>query len=261
MVETQNELQTAEARTKLNDSTFLQGKVNELEKDLEKARECWREEFDKRKELKKELNSLGQGTGFIDVEKLRKDINKLELEIYNTRETIRTKTEALENEKAIDNAGLQEVRNNLRNLKIECEDKYKKEKKRLDNKLKTKRHNLIIDETMREQEDMNKGDWKDHVNKVLTKADENAIPLKLEELHQEHEKKIQEKENIIQEMQDAITTKYSACEEEIRKLKQTVEQKKITLHNLEMGRENRLEFAGINHEIRIFQEGTKIEGK
>lgn len=217
---------------------------NEIKEDLTVARHSWREEFDKRKAVEKELNGLGKGTSFIDVEKLRTDINTLELQIYHTKESIRHKTESMQEARARDNSELQTKIEDLRGLKKQCEQEYKNRKKELDNELKQEQHRLSIDETEREKADMNKGDWKEHVKKVLTKQLQDAIPLKLEALHEKQESNIRKLEAQIQEKEEAILVKYGAMEEKIRKLKDTVEKKKIKLHDLEMARENRIKFTG-----------------
>ena len=85
---------------KTNDLTFLQGKVNDLQKDLEEARQCWREEFDKRKAIEKELNTLGQGTGFLDVEKLSEDLYTAEKCEYTRQEKITALNDELYRAKA-----------------------------------------------------------------------------------------------------------------------------------------------------------------
>jgi chromosome segregation ATPase len=236
-----------------NDLTFLQGKVNDLKKDLNEARRCWREEYDKRKAVEKELKGLGKGTSFLDVEKLRTDINTLELQIYHTKESIRHKTESMQEARARDNSELQEKRENLRTLKKQCEDQLKQYKKSQLDALKQKRHEMTINEELREEANMNKTDWKEEV-KARTKPDEDRIPQKVEELRQEQEKNIGRFEQEIQEQQDDIDQKYGTIEEEIRKLKDTVEKKKIKLHDLEMARENRLEYNVKVEEKRIICE-------
>ncbi|OPY24982.1 MAG: hypothetical protein A4E26_00060 [Methanobacterium sp. PtaU1.Bin097] len=242
MVETQNELQTAEAETKLNDLTFLQGKVNELEKDLKEARRCWREEFDKRKATEKKLNSLGQGTTFKDIEKLREDITTKKRLIYETHELIRTKKESLETERGIDNSKVLEEREGLRTLKSQCEQAFKARKKELDDKLKEIRHDLEVNnEDERKELGMTKPQWKEDV-KLRTREVEDEFNQELADLKAQQENNIGKMENNIQELQDAITTKYGQCEEEIRKLRQSVEQMKIRLSDLEMARINRIAY-------------------
>lgn len=240
-----------------NDLTFLQGKVNDLKKDLNEARRCWREEYDKRKAVEKELKGLGKGTSFLDVEKLRTDINTLELQIYHTKESIRHKTESMQEARARDNSELQEKRENLRTLKKQCEDQLKQYKKSQLDALKQKRHEMTINEELREEANMNKTDWKEEV-KARTKPDEDRIPQKVEELRQEQEKNIGRFEQEIQEQQDDIDQKYGTIEEEIRKLKDTVEKKKIKLHDLEMARINRLAYIHVN-EICEWKSEEKIE--
>jgi hypothetical protein len=245
----------AESIKKLNEQ------IATLEADLKTAWVEWREEFDKRKAVEKELNGLGEGTDFMAVEKLRKDINTLELEIFNTRETIREKTESMQEAKGIDNSELGEKRDGLRTLKQQCEQEYKNRKKELDNELKQEQHRLSIDETAREKADMNKGDWKEHVKKVLTKQLQDAIPLKLEALHEKQQRNIEKMELQIQEKEEAILLKYGACEEEIRKQKTNVDKMKITLHDLEMARENRIEFADINYEESLSCDCDTVEAE
>lgn len=287
MVETQNELQTAEAETQ-NKSienrgltvdefivvdelpleeedkiiiTTLLGEYKKMEADLNKALECWREEFDKRKAAEQELNSLGQGTSFLDVEKLRKDITCKKREIYNTLETIRGKKDSLETERGIDNSKLQEKRDELRTIKKQCEDQLKEYKKIQLDALKQKRHKMTIDEDLRKEANMNKTDWKEEV-KARTKTIEDIIPKKVEELRLEQEKNIGRFEQEIADLQAEIDQKYGACEEKIRELQRKVERLKIELGDLEMSRDNRITFALMNLmnnseelEVRELKEG------
>ena len=60
---------------------------NEVQKELTEARRCWREEFDRRKALQKQFDSLGQGTGFLDVEKLSEDLYTAEKYEYTRQES------------------------------------------------------------------------------------------------------------------------------------------------------------------------------
>lgn len=202
--------------------------------------------------IEHKLNGLGQGTSFIDVEKLRTDINTLELQIYYTKESIRHKTENMQDARSIDNSELNEKRDELRTIRKQCEDQLKQFKKTQLDALKQKRHEMTIDENLRREADMNKTDWKEEV-KARTKQDEDRIPQKVEELRQEQEKNIGRFEQKIQEQQDDIDQKYGTIEEEIRKLKDTVEKKKIKLHDLEMARENRITYAPIEHDIQKFE--------
>lgn len=263
MVETENELQTAEAETKLNDLTFLQGKVNNLEKDLNEARKCWREEFDKRKAIEQELNNLGQGTTFQDVEKLREDITTKKRLIYETLELIRTKKESLETERGIDNGKVQEEREGLRTLKSQCEHAFKARKKELDDKLKEIRHDLEVNnEDERKELGMTKPQWKEEV-KLRTREVEDGFNQELADLKVQQENNIGKMENNIQELQDSISTKYGKCEEEIRKLKQSVDRMKIKLSDLEMARINRLAYIHALEETTEYKDErtVKIEGK
>jgi chromosome segregation ATPase len=261
MVETQNELQTAEIES--NDLNFLQGKVNELEKDLNEARKCWREEFDKRKAAEQELNNLGQGTTFKDIEKLREDITTKKRLIYETLELIRSKKESLETNKAIDNAGLREKQEELRTIRKQCEDQLKEYKKIQLDALKQKRHKMTINEELREKADMNKTDWKEEV-KARTKKIEDLIPQKVEELRQKQEKNIGRFEQEINELSEVIEQKYGACEEEIRNLRQSVERMKIELNDLEMARINRIAYIHALEETTEYKDKgitSEIEGK
>ena len=221
-----------------------------------------RYEQKERLRLDKELNSLGQGTGFLDVEKLRKDITCKKREIYNTLETIRGKKDSLETERGIDNSKLQEKRDELRTIKKQCEDQLKEYKKIQLDALKQKRHKMTINEDLRKEANMNKTDWKEEV-KARTKTIEDIIPKKVEELRLEQEKNIGRFEQEIADLQVEIDQKYGACEEKIRELRQSVDKMKIKLSDLEMARINRLVFAEMNNQTQITVDyfEDKIEGK
>jgi hypothetical protein len=73
---------------------------NEVQKELTEARRCWREEFDKRKALQKQFDSLGQGTGFLDVEKLSEDLYTAEKCEYTRQEKITALNDELYRAKA-----------------------------------------------------------------------------------------------------------------------------------------------------------------
>lgn len=221
----------------------------------------YRRELKEKKALQKELNSLGQGVGFLDVEKLRKDITCKKREIYNTLETIRGKKESLETERGIDNSKLQEKRDELRTIKKQCEDQLKEYKKIQLDALKQKRHKMTINEDLRKEANMNKTDWKEEV-KARTKTIEDIIPKKVEELRLEQEKNIGRFEQEIADLQVEIDQKYGACEEKIRELQRKVERLKIELGDLEMSRDNRITFALMNLmnnseelEVRELKEG------
>lgn len=289
MVETQNELQTAEAETQNKsienrgltvdefivvdelpleeeDKVLITTLINEykaIEADLYTAKRGWSEEFEKRKAAEKELNSLGQGTTFKDIEKLREDITTKKRLIYETHELIRSKKESLETNKAIDNAGLREKQEELRTIRKQCEEQLKQFKKSQLDALKQKRHEMTINEELREKADMNKTDWKEEV-KARTKKIEYLIPQKVEELRQKQEKNIGRFEQEINELSEVIEQKYGQCEEEIRNLRQSVDKMKIKLSDLEMARINRLVFAEMNNQTQITVdsfEDRKIEGK
>jgi DNA repair exonuclease SbcCD ATPase subunit len=230
----------------------------EDEKALTNLISQYRNEFKKRVELEQELDQLGNGIDFLAVEKLRKDINNMELEIFNTRETIREKTESMENEKAIDQSEIQTEKEGLRTLKKQCEDALKLRKKELKDALDVKRHEMTIDEELREEADMTKKNWEKEVKK-LTKSDEDANLAKIEELKQKQEKNIKKQEDKIQTIQDDFDKKYGACEEEIRKLKTSVEKMKIQLHDLEMARINRLAYIHVNETCEWKTETIKKE--
>lgn len=289
MVETQNELQTAEAETQ-NKSienrgltvdefivvdelpleeedkiiiTTLLGEYKKMEADLNKALECWREEFDKRKAAEQELNSLGQGTTFKDIEKLREDITTKKRLIYETHELIRTKKESLETERGIDNSKVLEEREGLRTLKSQCEQAFKARKKELDDKLKEIRHDLEVNnEDERKELGMTKPQWKEEV-KLQTREVEDEFNQELSDLKVQQENNVGKMENSIRELQDAISMKYGQCEEEIRNLRQSVERMKIKLSDLEMARINRIAYIHVLEETNEYKDERtmEIEGK
>ena len=160
---------------------------------------------------------LGEGIGFEDVEQLRKNITTMEYELLTTREEIRTKTEAMQNEKALKNAELRELQENMRIVKTQCEQALKDRKKELNDQLKQKRHELTINEVLREEKGFNKTDWKDEV-KIMTKEQEANIPKIVEKLKQEQDKNINKFETQIQTFTDKMVTDYGTVEEEIRNL-------------------------------------------
>lgn len=116
MAEVQSEIQNDTSRIDyivediINDSNFKPSEENyiltlieafrESEGELTTAKHSWREEFDKRKALEKELSGLGKGTSFLDVEKLRENLYKADKSEYERQEKIASLNDELYRAKA-----------------------------------------------------------------------------------------------------------------------------------------------------------------
>lgn len=239
-----------EGTSNMAPDTYLESVVEELNLDIDSKNaitqliSLYRVELKSRSEIVQKYRELGQGLTFKDVEKLRKDINKVKWDMFKIKEAIRTKTESMENEKAVSNAELHEKQDNLRTLKKQCEQALKDRKKELANQLKMKRHEMTINDELREDEGFTKTNWPKEVTK-RTMSVEKANANELEELRKEQEENISRFEMEIQEFKETMDMKYGEIEENIQKLRNLVEKKKIDLHNWEMARENRLTFAEV----------------
>lgn len=239
-----------EGTSNMAPDTYLESVVNKLDLDIDSKNaitrliSLYRVELKSRSEIVQKYRELGQGLTFKDVEKLRKDINQAEWDMFKTKEAIRIKTESMQNEKAISNMELHEKQDNLRTLKKQCEQALKDRKKELANQLKMKRHEMTINDELREDEGFTKTNWPKEVTK-RTMLDEKENANELEELRKKQEGNISRFEIEIQEFKETMDMKYGEIEEKIQKMRNIVEKRKIDLHDLTMARENRLAFVEV----------------
>lgn len=185
---------------------------------------------------------LGEGTSFEDVEKLRKRIVAKEMMVFDIEEMIRTKTDAMETGREHDMNELREKQEELRTLKKQCEQELKDYKKELNDDLKQKRHEMTINDELREDDGFTKTNWPGEV-KSRTREEELIIPQKVEDLRKEQAENIGLMEMSVTDLSDSIHEKYGKIEDEIKAHKRRIRLNKIELANLRLKHNNRVVFA------------------
>lgn len=186
---------------------------------------------------------LGEGTSFEDVEKLRKKLVAYEIRVFDIEEKITEKTEQLATGKEHDYNELRTKQEQLRNLKKDHEKELKNYKKELQDELKKTRHEMNINEQMKEQYGFtNQSKWESEV-KLMTHDKETEIPAQIEEKRQEQIQSEDYLEYEINTMEADIKDRYSKLEKKISEHKHRIRLNKIQIHNLRMKLRNRQIFA------------------
>jgi hypothetical protein len=186
---------------------------------------------------------LGEGTSFEDVEKLRKLLTVAEHKQFERQEQITDLTDELETIKTIDYQEIQEKQNELRKVKTDCEETIKRRKKELNDELKKIRHEMNINEQMKEENGFtNQSKWESEV-KLITHDKEAEIPGVLEDLRQTYLVTIDNLETDIQFLKDTTDAKYIKYEAKIESKKRHSKLSGLRIKNLRRKLENRQIFA------------------